>query len=52
MATRDANQSAGIESGLSKKEAIGDYKPATASEKTGKPKSAPVEKAPGGHKIK
>lgn len=52
MATRDANQGAGVESGLSKKMPIGDYKPATASEKTGKPKSAPVEKAPNGHKIK
>lgn len=52
MATRDANEGAGIQSGLTKKEKIGDYKPATASEKTGKPKSAPVEKAPNGHKIK
>jgi hypothetical protein len=52
MATRDADQGAGVESGLSKKQPIGDYMPATASEKTGKPKSAPVEKAPNGHKIK
>ncbi len=52
MSTRDANQGAGIESGLSKKEKIGDYKPATANEKTGKPNSPKSTSAPGGHKIK
>lgn len=52
MATRDANQGAGVESGLSKKQPIGDSLPATSNDKTFKPKSAPVEKAPGGHKIK
>jgi len=52
MATRDANQSAGVESGLSKKQPIGDYLPAKSNEKTHKPMSAPVEKAPNGHKIK
>lgn len=52
MAQRDAEQGAGIQSGLSSKEKIGDYKPATANEKTGKPKSAPTTSAPRGHKIK
>jgi hypothetical protein len=52
MATRDANQGAGVESGLSKKSPIGDYMPRTANEKTGVPKTQPVEKAPNGHKIK
>lgn len=52
MATRDAKQGAGVESGLTKKEKIGDYLPATSNPKTYKPRSAPVEKAPDGHKIK
>jgi hypothetical protein len=52
MATRDANQGAGVESGLSKKQPIGDYLPRTANEKNGRPNTQPVEKAPNGHKIK
>lgn len=52
MATRDAQQGAGVESGLSKKQKIGEYSPRTANEKTGKPHSPATEKAPNGHKIK
>ena len=52
MSTRDANQKAGVESGTSYKQKIGDYTPRTNNSKTGKPNSQPAEKAPGGHKIK
>lgn len=49
---RDAQQSAGIESGTSSKQKIGDYMPRTQNEKTGKPHSPKTESAPNGHKIK
>jgi hypothetical protein len=49
---RDAEQSAGIESGVSKKEKIGNYMPREQNEKNGKPRSPATESAPGGHKIK
>lgn len=49
---RDAQQGAGVESGLSEKKAIGDYVPRTSNDKTFKPNSPPVESAPNGHKIK
>jgi len=49
---RDAQQSAGIESGTSMKQKIGEYMPRTQNEKTGKPHSPKAESAPGGHKIK
>jgi hypothetical protein len=52
MATRDAKQGAGVESGLSKKEKIGDYVPRTSNNKHFRPHSPPTEKAPDGHKIK
>lgn len=53
MATRDAKQGAGVESGLSKKEKIpAGYMPATNDNKAQRPHQAPAEKAPDGHKIR
>lgn len=51
MSTRDAKQGAGVESGLSTKQKIGDYVPRT-NDKRGVPQSPPTEKARDGHKIK
>lgn len=52
MAKRDAEQGAGVESGLSKKEPIGDYNMRSQNEKNGRPQSQPETSAPRGHKIK
>lgn len=52
MATRDANQGAGVESGLSQKTPIGDYMPRQQNEKNGRPQTPQQTSAPGGHKIK
>lgn len=52
MSKRDAEQGAGVESGLSQKQKIGNYSPRGQHEKSGKPKSPATEQAPRGHKIK
>lgn len=51
MATREAKQGAGLESGVTKKEKIGDYSPREQNAKNGKPKSPATEKV-GEFKIK
>ena len=49
--TRSGNQGAGIESGVTKKEKIGDYVPRAQDEKTGRPRSPETTKH-GEYKIK